>query len=95
MSREKIEQKKQEIEKWLNIQIAGRLVIEQNRTFKDDIMVADAIEHRIHIYSGLDILAFYLGAVVTYCPNWYEGEGQKYFIYKGFKVFEIYNVEDN
>lgn len=51
----------------------------------------------VHIFSGLEHMAFYLGETVTYDPTWDAQKGRMHFNYKGFEIFQLWikNKEEN
>lgn len=49
----------------------------------------------IHIYAGLEHMAFYLGPTVSYNPAWDEKKGEMSFMYKGFRIFQLWDKHIN
>lgn len=48
----------------------------------------------IHVWGGVERLAYYLGATLTYDPKYipHAGKGCVSFEYKGYKVFELWEI---
>lgn len=95
------ETKVQLIQDWLDrqIQIAKNRIANEKLSFGEDesIQFCGVIhEKALHIYEGIEKLAFYLRATITYNPVFapeYPDRGEAYFYYNGWRIFEIWTKE--
>ena len=99
MSGNVFESKKKELEKWLDKLIKSfQAVSDAGKCSVEDIETCGTAWNReVHIYKGFDTLAFYLRATVIYDPNWtkkYPDTGICYFIYKGYKVMQLWEKKE-
>lgn len=81
------------IKDWLNRVVADRLELLHLGCADDnhlDIEIC-GLSYDVHIYKGLERIAFYLGRTVTYDPTWSEDKGRMYFMYEGLEVFQLWN----
>ena len=82
---------KEKIEKWLDKYIeANKIVIELSKGPEDISTCTGYDDKKIHIYHGLEKLAFYLQATITYDPNWDSEMGRMSIRYKDHELFEIW-----
>ena len=80
------------IENWLNTLISLNNELQIRRKFNENIRICGGCDNEIHIYEGLEIMAFYLRKTITYDPNCAEGYGKMYFYHNGYKIFELWEI---
>jgi hypothetical protein len=90
------ESKKKVIERWLDQLIHRMQALENTRKCSIDGIEACGFwwDGSIHIYHGLEVLAFYLQKTVIYNGNWTDDAGRMYFDYNGHKVFELWKKKE-
>lgn len=44
----------------------------------------------LHVHAGIERMAYYLGAIVKYNPNWDAEYGHISFTYNGVEVFQLW-----
>ena len=87
--------KRRNIKDWLDRVIqAKKELAHLSASYHDDFGVKLCGEYGdIHMYAGLETIAFYLGKTVIYDPRWGTDRGRMYFMYEGFEVFQLWSKQ--
>ena len=80
------------IKDWLNRVVSNKLELQHLANADDNHLGIELCGtfYDVHIYKGLERMAFYLGQTVTYDPTWSEDKGRMYFMYEGLEVFQLW-----
>ena len=82
------------IRKWLDCLIRMTENLKRKEDFNEDICTCNNYDGAIHIFKGLEKIAFYIGATIIYDPNWNpDGKrGKMSFQYRGHEVFQLWTL---
>ena len=89
------EQKK--VKQWLEQVIKAKTVLinlDANSLNDAGVELCGCNSHSVHMFSGVERVAFYLGVTVKYNPRWdlVKQRGYMSFYYKGFEVFQLWDI---
>ena len=91
------ESKQREVKSWLDRVIQHKKALVQLSTseYNDFDIALCGYDKSLHIYRGLETIAFYLGATIKYNPNWDDERERGYmsFEYKGFHIFQLWDIK--
>jgi hypothetical protein len=85
--------KRRNIKNWLDSVIQAKKKLKQlSDSHYDDFGIELCSEvDEVHIYKGLETIAFYLGKTVIYNPMWSKDKGRMYFRYDEREVFQLWS----
>lgn len=86
--------KRRNIKDWLDSVIQAKKRLEHLSDSHHEFGIRICGEYsEVHIFNGLETIAFYLGQTVTYDPTWSEDKGRMYFMYEGLEVFQLWRKQ--
>lgn len=85
----KFEQEKKKVERWLIKVIKQKQELLYLAGCNEDLKLCGCDES-VHIYKGIEKLAFYLGLTLTYEPSWYGDNGRITADYNGVFIYQIW-----
>ena len=87
---EEFKAKQKEIKEWLEAVMAHKLALDTADS--EELGVALCGEKKeVHLYKGIEKIAFYLGLTLTYNPNW-DSKSEKGYIQTHYNGVEIYQL---
>lgn len=86
-----LELRAKHIENWLDRTIKAQLFLRCCESLNNEIEVIVPTSDELHIYKGLELIAFYLGKTITYDPNWNNERGEMSLMYKDWKIFQLWD----
>ena len=89
------ESKKKAVKNWLDRVVKNKTALVQlgKSEYNDFGIELCGYDKSLHIYKGLETIAFYLGKTVSYNPNWDAERGYMSFEYKDFHIFQLWDKE--
>lgn len=89
------ESKKKAVKNWLDRVVKSKIaLIQLGKPEYNDFDAKLCGEYgAIHMYAGLETIAFYLEQTVVYDPRWSEDKGRMYFMYEGIEVFQLWSKQ--
>lgn len=82
------------IREWLDCLIWMNENLKEKEDFDEDISTCYSYDSTIHIFKGLEKIAFYIGATIIYNPHWDScgKKGKMSFRYRGYEVFQLWTL---
>ena len=86
--------KRRNIKDWLDLVIQTKKKLEYLSNSHHEFGVKLCGEYsEVHMFAGLETIAFYLGQTVIYDPMWSNDRGRMYFRYEGLEVFQLWSKQ--
>lgn len=83
---------KEKIERWLNKYIEANRIMVKLSNGPEGIQTCTGYNSKeIHIYKGIEKIAFYLQATITYDPNWLPERGKMSIRYNEIEIFQLWD----
>lgn len=83
---------KEKIERWLNKYIETNKTMVKLSDGPEGIQTCTGYDpEEVHIYKGIEKIAFYLQATITYDPNWDIRKGRMSIRYNGIEIFQLWD----
>lgn len=89
---EEFKTKQKKIKEWLEAVMAHKLALDTADSEELGLGLCGETKE-VHIYKGIEKIAFYLGLTLTYNPNW-DPDGRKGYVKAYYNGVEIYQLWD-
>ena len=91
-----MENMREKATKWIEdiISTKSKLRLLQELNVDDNSVKLCGVDDSIHVFRGIERIAFYLGKTLTYNPNWDRESGRMSMYYAGHEIFQIWDKKE-